>query len=104
MSYLDILQLWSCNDYPWEPDALRERSAVFYCTMSQQEEAVNFLRKLAASRPNCYLYVDLEPIKIFYQAESYQQNYVAKQCRAAKEKMIQWANNQAQSGLYTILE
>ena len=104
VSYLEILQLWHNNDYPWEPEILRERSAVFYVTDSQHDEALSFLRKLSSSRPNCYLYVDLEPIKKFYQAEAYQQNYVAKQCRAAREKMIQWANNEAQSGLYTILE
>jgi peptide-methionine (S)-S-oxide reductase len=104
ISFLDILQVWHENDFPWEPDLLRERSAIFYSSAEQQDVAGKFLRKLARTRPNCKIYVAVEPVKVFYKAEEYQQNYVAKQCKAAKEKMIAWANNETQSGLFTIVE
>ena len=90
VSYREILEMWHDNDYPWEPEKLEHRSAIFVLSLEQQEQALAYLHHIASTRPNCPLYVDLEPAKIFYQAEDSQQNYIAKQYKAAKDKM--WVN------------
>jgi peptide-methionine (S)-S-oxide reductase len=104
ISYRNILEMWHDNDFPWEPERLGQRSAVFYLSLEQREQALAFLHYLLNRRPNCYLYVDLEPAKVFYQAEEDQQNYISKQYKAARDKVVAWANNETKSGLFSIVE
>ena len=84
---VNLIIRWHDNDYPWEPEKLEQRSALFVISIQQQEQALAYLHYIRNTRPNCHLYVDLEPARIFYQAEDSQQNYIAKQYKAAKDKM-----------------
>ena len=104
VSYLEILEMWKQNDYPWEPDTLRHRSAIFATNEHQEREALQFVVQLQQTKPNCYLYVDIERPRWFFQAEEQQQDYVSKQRLAAKKQLIAWANNEAPTGLFTIPE
>jgi peptide-methionine (S)-S-oxide reductase len=104
VSYLQLLQMWSNNDYPWEPETLASRSALFFTNETQHELAHEFVSRLAQGRPNAQLFVSVEPASTFYQAEEYQQNYTVKQGKLAKEHMIRWANNEIPSGLFPIVE
>jgi methionine-S-sulfoxide reductase len=104
VSYLQLLQMWSDNDYPWEPETLANRSALFFTNETQHELAHEFVLQLAQGRPNAQLFVSVEPASIFYQAEEYQQNYTVKQGKLAKEHMIRWVNNEIPSGLFPIVE
>ena len=105
ISYYDILEHWRCNDYPWEPDTLRHRSALFPVSEEQRKTAYKYLFELQRTKPNCRLYVHVgQQATRFYQAEEEQQDYVSKQRVAAKKQLIAWANNEAPTGLFTIME
>ena len=105
VSYQDILEMWLDNDYPWEPEEdLAYRSALFVMNQDQQTKAMEFLSRLHRSRPNCHLYVDIEPAGRFYRAEETQQDYLKKQIQAAREQFLLWANDSASSGLHSITE
>ena len=111
VSYQQLLEFWQDNDYPWEPEPLHLRSAVFTTTHEQYTLAKTFLNKLAKTRPNCQLYVDIESIVAhsnstrFYQAEDIHQNYIQKQIvDASRQQYIDWANETASSGLCKIPE
>ena len=104
VSYQQILEMWHNNDDPWSEEDLSCRSAIFVTNLEQREQALNFVMDLARSRPHEKLFVDIEQAKEFYKAEEYQQNYDAKQIKAAKEQYFLWANDKAPSGLFSILE
>ena len=105
VSYRDILKMWLDNDYPYEPEEdLAYRSALFVLNQDQHAKAVEFLTVLHMSRPNCQLYVDIEPAGTFYRAEEAQQDYLKKQVLAAREQFLLWANDSASSGLHSITE
>ena len=105
VSYEKLLAMWHDNDFPWEPEeSLAYRSAVFVTDQDQYKVAFDFLMKLSKTRSNRKLYVDIEPASTFYQAEEYQQDYLLKQTKAAKEQFLLWANDEASSGLYAIPE
>ena len=104
VSYMEILRTWRDNDYPWEKDALRYRSAIFTTTDNQAQEALHFALELQQTKPNCFLYVDIEKARRFYQAEEPQQDYISKQRVAARKQLIAWANDESPTGLFTILE
>jgi peptide methionine sulfoxide reductase MsrA len=95
--------MWLDNDYPWELEkSLANRSALFVTTLEQQNEAIPFLKNLLHTLPDGYLYVAVERATSFYQAEDYQQNYLAKQVESAREQLLLFANHQAPTGLYAI--
>lgn len=102
VSYLQLLQMWNDNDYPWEPETLANRSALFCTNGKQHELAQEFVYQLTQSRPNAQLFVSVEAATTFYQAEEYQQNYTIKQNKLAKEHMIRWANSEIPSGLFQL--
>ena len=105
VSYEKLLAMWHDNDFPWEPEeSLAYRSAVFVTDQDQYKVAFDFLMKLSKTRSNRKLYVDIEPASTFYRAEEYQQDYLLKQTKAAKEQFLLWANDEAPSGLYAIPE
>jgi peptide methionine sulfoxide reductase MsrA len=104
VSYKQLLAMWKDNDYPWEPETLANRSALFVTNETQRQEAYQFVTALAQSRPNCCIYVDIEDATTFYKAEEEQQDFVAKQAKLAREQYLLWANDAAPSGLYMIAE
>jgi peptide methionine sulfoxide reductase MsrA len=105
VSFKQILQMWRDNDYPWEPEsACRHRSAIFPTTQNQIKESVKFVVGLSQTRPNCPLYIDIQPFQRFYQAEDCQQDYVKKQVIAATQQLLAFANNEVPTGLFTIPE
>ena len=92
VSYWQVLEMWHDNDSPWRPEEQQYRSAIFYTSLAQQQEAQNFLQHLRTieakrhlghlgsrgQRPERQLYVDLEEAMNFYQAEDYHQDYISK--------------------------
>ena len=117
VSYTQILEMWNQNDDPWTSPYEEEgnegnfdqmtlscRSALFVLNEYQQSKALEFVLQLSQTRPHSKLFVDIEQAQDFYQAEEYQQQYVAKQCKAAREQFLKWANDEAPTGLFPILE
>jgi methionine-S-sulfoxide reductase len=78
VSYWQILEMWHDNDNPWKRETRQYRSAILFTSLTQQDEALYFLERLAQSKPSKRLYTDVELVKKFYQAEVYHQNYKAK--------------------------
>lgn len=106
ITYLQILSAWRDNDYPWEePETNDCRSVIFFTNREKQESiTLQFLARLARTRPTSTLHVDIEDATTFYQAEEYQQNYLSKQHDAAEEQWRAWKKNKARSGLFPIPE
>jgi peptide-methionine (S)-S-oxide reductase len=119
ISYTQILQMWRDNDDPWEGEPEEtiinraERSALFPMNSQQLQEALQFVRYLAQTRPDCPLHVDVECVLpsnhtssslVLYQAEEKHQDYFTKLSLAAKNQLILWANGSTGSGLCAIPE
>lgn len=51
VSYWEILEMWNDNANPWKRDSIQYRSAIFWTSLSQQDEALQFLQRLSASNP-----------------------------------------------------
>lgn len=74
VSYWEILGMWHSNDYPWKRDTRQYRSAIFFKSLTQQDQALAFLSQLVQEHKK-KVYVDVELAKKFYRAETYHQNY-----------------------------
>ena len=119
VTYRDVLDMWYDNDTPFdEPtsslSSRQERSALFVMNSTQKRQAYDYCNELIASHKcgyynhNCKLYVDIEDVQesklVFYQAEDYQQNYLTKYILASRQQFLLWANDNAFTGLCTIME
>ena len=116
VSLNSILEMWYDNDDPWRDEESLldeedngdifnyERSAIYTTSPEQYEQVYQFLTKLAKTRPNEYLHVDIDRATNFYQAEEYHQDYIVKQVRAAKAHVEAYRNGEIKSGLFTIYE
>jgi peptide-methionine (S)-S-oxide reductase len=106
ITYVQLLQTWLDNDDPWTAEELwSHRSALLVTTPQQQHAAKNFLIQLAQTKPpGCPMYVGIEPAQVFYQAEDYQQDYLAKQLVACKEQLQLYSHAATPSSLFTIRE
>lgn len=78
VSFWDILKMWHDNQYPWKRQRRQYRSAVFFTNLAQQDEGILFFQQLQHKYPGRKLYASLEFTHVFYRAEAYHQNYVAK--------------------------
>ena len=115
---------WYDNDTPFDkPSSLsnyNERSAIFTLNPHQKQQAHEYLNELFAYHHH-QLYVDIEDVYyypssndttnesnknslVFYQAETYQQDYITKQYQAIKEQYMLWSIGVADTGLCPILE
>ena len=113
ISYMQLLDFWHENDYPWEEaDTVTTQSAIYPTSIEQEQQAKEYVSKLhyeaqyrkAYADAKAQAYVTVDYVSKFYQAEQYQQNYISKQIVAAKEQFLLWANDEAATSLYTILE
>ena len=72
LSYRQILELWHECDNPWEEaTSPQSRSAIFWKTLSQQDEALQFVEELQAKKPSAKVFVDIERVRKFYEFEIY---------------------------------
>lgn len=77
VSFEDILIEWSQMNYPYTKQKCQYRSAVFYVDEEQKEIAETLLEGLKANAPKgTQLFVDIEPVTRFYEAERYHQDYL----------------------------
>jgi peptide-methionine (S)-S-oxide reductase len=86
VSYWEILEMWHDNANPWKRDSIQYRSAIFWTSLSQQDEALQFLQRLSASNPKKRLRVHVELARAFYKAEPYHQNYIARRQQSSPKK------------------
>jgi len=92
VSYWQILEMWHDNDYPWKREPRQYRSAIFWTSLAQQDQALQFVDHLRCHSNNNNpkkqrLYTDVEFITKFYQAESHHQDYHARrQIQTAPKK------------------
>jgi peptide-methionine (S)-S-oxide reductase len=78
VSYEEILDEWAHQHEPFYPSKCQYRSAIFYCNNKQLNAAqkkIEELRKGGLRK----VYVDLEPVSVFYMAEEYHQDFLEKQ-------------------------
>jgi peptide methionine sulfoxide reductase MsrA len=66
---------------PYYPSKTQYRSAIFYCSEEQRDAANEKIQELGRNGSR-KVYVDLEPISIFYKAEEYHQDFLDKQTGA----------------------
>lgn len=70
LSFRDILEVWHECDNPWEPSKSKQyQSAVFWKSLKQQDEALNFTQQLQAKNPSKTLHTAIERIYKFYKAK-----------------------------------
>lgn len=86
ISYWQILEMWHDNDYPWKREPRQYRSAIFWTSLTQQDQALQFVEHLARSNPKKRLYSDVEFVSKFFRAETYHQNYHAKRQLKVQER------------------
>ena len=78
LSFEDVLNLWSEEDYPYVPQKCQYRSAIFPVNSVQVEQAQAYVERLTEQRGR-KLYVDVELIQHFYRGEEYHQDFLKKQ-------------------------
>lgn len=89
LSYEDVLREWSGHDYPFAQQKRQYRSAIFTKNESQHRQALEFVNKLQEQhKDKGPVFVDVEPVTKFYQAEEYHQNFLAKQKSGRAFKMF----------------
>ncbi|CAJ1961013.1 unnamed protein product [Cylindrotheca closterium] len=68
ISYSQILVAWrQCVD-PWEKETTQHRAAVFWKSLSQQNEALDFLGSLQSQQPSKKLHAEVERARRFFRA------------------------------------
>mmetsp|Transcript_26069 Transcript_26069/g.63624 ORF Transcript_26069/g.63624 Transcript_26069/m.63624 type:complete len:355 (-) Transcript_26069:259-1323(-) len=69
ISYSQILLAWrECVD-PWEKEKTQYRAAIFWKTLSQQNEALVFIDNLRAEQPTKVFHVEVERARRFFRAQ-----------------------------------
>ena len=89
LSYWEVLELWHDNTDLHSPEQLHQyRTAIWWTTASQKQAAVKLLERVTDSKPDRPLFVNVEPVTTFYQAEEYHQDYIAKKRKVAGTNMF----------------
>ena len=85
ITFEDLLAVFFATHDPTTPDRQgpdvgpQYRSAIFYTTEDQKNEAMGFIAELNASSPEGKpIVTEVKPLDHFYQAEGYHQDYAAK--------------------------
>ncbi|KAL7490265.1 hypothetical protein ACHAW6_016027 [Cyclotella cf. meneghiniana] len=78
ISYKIILDAWADIHAPYYPSKTQYRSAIFYCSEEQRVKANEKIQELGRNGSR-KVYVDLEPVSLFYKAEEYHQDFLDKQ-------------------------
>mmetsp|Transcript_29187 Transcript_29187/g.44936 ORF Transcript_29187/g.44936 Transcript_29187/m.44936 type:complete len:90 (-) Transcript_29187:91-360(-) len=72
------------NGTPWKRTKAQYRSAIFFTTISQQDEALHFLQQVRDT-DNKRLFVEVVLAGTFYQAEAYHQDYMLRRQMQGKQ-------------------
>ncbi|KAL7522650.1 hypothetical protein ACHAWX_007349 [Stephanocyclus meneghinianus] len=78
ISFKIILDAWADMHAPYYPSKTQYRSAIFYCSEEQRVTANEKIQELGRNGSR-KVYVDLEPVSLFYKAEEYHQDFLDKQ-------------------------
>lgn len=81
ISYEKLLLSWADQHYPYNPPMKRQyKSAIWVKNDEEREVALNVLEMLREKHDGkLKVYVDLEDVKPFYEAEEYHQDFLNKQ-------------------------
>lgn len=79
LTYEDLLIEYSRQNYPYSPSGKKQyRSALWYVNPDQKESAIETVKSIEAGSQGKKVYIDVEPVTRFYQAEDYHQNFMSK--------------------------
>ena len=78
ISYEEILDEWSDQHAPYYPSKCQYKSGVWYTSDEQRIAAEKKVEELSKGGQR-KVYVDIEPVKAFYEGEEYHQNFLDKQ-------------------------
>jgi len=79
LTYEDVLVEYSRQNYAYSPAGKTQyRSALWYCNGEQKEIAYQTVKSIEAGSQGKKVYIDVEPVTRFYQAEEYHQKFMSK--------------------------